>query len=159
PSARAASSLSGLLPSADTGRSHSFVGRDGGVVSKGDAGFPVKLYRQFGNSWRIRQSESLFHYWPGETAAGVTDLQFPRKPVTAATLASSTRSRAETICRAVGAARPPTLDDCVLDVGVSGIPAMAAASVSAARSGGAVPSMEGAAIGAATLAGATAPHN
>jgi hypothetical protein len=134
PSARVAASLSGLLSSADRSSSHSFVGRDSSALSAGDSDFPVKLYQQFGNSWRIRQSESLFHYWPGETSARFTDPQFPRKRVTAATLSPSTRSRAETICRAVGVTRQPTLDDCILDVGVSGTPAIAAASISAARS-------------------------
>jgi RHS repeat-associated protein len=144
PSARVAPSLSGLVPSARRGGDrNSFVGRDNVALSAADADFPVKLYRQYGNSWRIRQPESLFYYWPGETTARFTDLEFPRKRVTAATLSADTRSRAERICRAVGAARQPTLDDCVLDVGVSGTPAMAAASVSAARS--AVPSMAAAA--------------
>jgi hypothetical protein len=141
PSARVAPSLSGLLPNArrGAGPSQSFVGRDNVALSSEDADFRVKLYRQYGNSWRVRPPESLFHYWPGETPARFTDLEFPRNHVTAATLPPATRSRAETICRAVGAARQPTLDDCVLDVGVSGTPAMAAASVSAARS--AVPSI------------------
>src|SRR5689334_10004881 len=134
PSARVAPSLSGLLSSADRSPSHSFVSRDSSALSAGDSDFPIKLYQQFGNSWRIRQSESLFHYWPGENSARFTDPQFPRKRVTAATLAQGTRSRAETICRAVGVTRRPTLDDCILDVGVSGTPAIAAASLSAARS-------------------------
>ena len=74
PSVRVAPSMSGLLPNGDRGPSHTFISRDGAALTAGDPAFPVKLYSQFGNSWRIKQTESLFHYWPGETTAGLNAL-------------------------------------------------------------------------------------
>jgi hypothetical protein len=88
--------------------------------------FQAKLYRQFGNSWRIKQSESLFHYWPGESTATFTKLNIPSKTITAASLPSDAHAKAESVCRAFGIQFQPMLDDCILDVGVTGMPGFAA---------------------------------
>jgi hypothetical protein len=112
------------------------------------------MYQQFGNSWRIKPSESLFHYWPGESSAQFTDLTFPTKPFTTASLPPATRSRAEVICRAVGIWSQPTLDACILDVGVTGSPAMAAASLVAAGTPIPVAATPGAGPAPATPTGA-----
>lgn len=119
--------FSGLL--GNSGGADELTGRDGLMLNRSDPAFQAKLYRQFGNSWRIKQSESLFHYWPGESTATFTHLNIPSKEVRAASLPSPTRSHAESVCRAVGVRNQPALDDCVLDVGITGIPAFAAASI------------------------------
>ncbi len=105
------------------------TGRDGSILSRSDPAFQTKLYRQFGSSWRIKQSESLFHYWRRESTATFTNLNIPSKEVRAVSLPASTRSNAESVCRSVGVRNQPALDDCILDVGITGMPAFAAASV------------------------------
>ena len=121
-----ASPLRGLLANNGHGP-NAFTGRDGIVLRITDSDFHSKLYKQFGNSWRIRQSESLFHYWPNESTAKFTNLSIPANPVAAASLSSANRSRAETICRAFAVHNQPALDDCILDVGLTGMPAFASA--------------------------------
>ncbi|HZQ21875.1 MAG TPA: RHS repeat-associated core domain-containing protein [Terriglobales bacterium] len=119
--------IGGLLGS-DSG-ADKINARDGSYISMSDPDFLNKLHKQVGNSWRIKQSESFFHYWPGESTAKFTDLNFPEKYVSVASLSTTDRSKAEFICRAVGVRTEPLLDDCILDVGISGIPALAAGSV------------------------------
>lgn len=133
PSSTAVPAMAGLLGS--SGAAEKVAGRDGSMVVQSDPDFVNKLYKQVANSWRIKQSESLFHYWRGENTAKFTDLNFPPKIVTAASLAPETRSKAEATCRAIGVRTQLGLDNCVLDVGLTGKPAYAVASVGA----GAVP--------------------
>jgi RHS repeat-associated protein len=128
PSAEEAEKLSGLLGRAD-GSGHEIAARDGALLGRSDPDFAAKLHDQVGNSWRLKPSESLFHYWPGESTAKFTDLSFPHKHAATDSLSSPVRSKAEAICRAVGVRRQPVLDDCILDVGLSGMPAFATASV------------------------------
>jgi RHS repeat-associated protein len=127
PNADEAPKVSGLLGTGD-GSWYELTGRDGSMIGISDPDFVAKLYEHVGSSWRVKQSESLFHYWPGESTATFTNLNIPSREVTASSMAL-TRSEAETICRAVGVHRQPALDDCILDVGVTGMPAFAAASV------------------------------
>ena len=123
--------MSGLLGNAGHNGSE-LVGRDGVALSRSDSEFQNKLYRQFGNSWRIKQPESLFHYWPGESTSTFTKLKIPSKTVTAASLSSDVHSKAEGVCRAFGIQSQPVLDDCILDVGVTGTPAFAIATAAMA---------------------------
>jgi hypothetical protein len=126
PGLAAGPTLGGLLGTAG-GISDRIASRDGSTLSIRDPDFANKLYKQVGNSWRIKQSESLFHYWPGESTDKFTDLTFP--PQNLPSHASSERPKAESICRALGIRTEPLLDDCIFDVSVTGLPALAAASV------------------------------
>jgi len=139
PAASAGSGLIGLLGSAGT--SNALKARDGSVLQLSDPAFSTKLYTQFGDSWRIAQSESLFDYQSGESTATFTDLSIPSSDVTASSLPVSMVASAKAICRALGVEAEPLLDDCILDVGATGDPALAAASaaVAAAGSVGAAP--------------------
>jgi len=128
PSAAEAPKLSGLLGTGD-GSGHNLAGRDGTMIGRLDADFVDRLYKQVGNSWRIKPSESLFHYWPGESTAKFTDLSFPHEDAGKSPFSSAVRSKAEAICRAVGVRRQPTLDNCIFDVAITGMPAFAVASV------------------------------
>ena len=127
PSSNSTRTFTGLL--GDSRKADELTGRDGSILSRSDPAFQTKLYRQFGSSWRIKQSEALFHYWRGESTATFTNLNIPTKEVRAVSLPSPTRSKAESVCRAVGVRNQPALDDCILDVGITGMPAFAAASV------------------------------
>jgi RHS repeat-associated protein len=120
--------LDGLLGNSGSS-AQELVGRDGATLDRSDPEFQTKLYRQFGNSWRVKQSESLFDYWPGESTATFTNVNIPSKEVRAHSLHAATRSKADAVCRAVGVRNQPALDDCVLDVGITGMPALAVASL------------------------------
>lgn len=79
-----------------------------------------KLYDVFGNSWRIRQSESIFDYASGESTATYTDPKFPYELVTTATLDTGKRTHAEEICKQAGVIDANFLDNCILDIAVTG---------------------------------------
>jgi len=79
-----------------------------------------KLYDGFGNSWRIRQQESLFEYEAGKSTETYTDLKFPDELVSTTTLDGAARSRADEICRQAGVSDPGFLDNCILDVAATG---------------------------------------
>jgi hypothetical protein len=78
------------------------------------------LYGRFGNSWRIRQDESLFWYAPGESTATYTLADFPIKDIQLADLDPADIERAEQACRAQGIEHPRLFSDCVFDVAVTG---------------------------------------
>ena len=124
--------LTGLL--GDTGGPQELVGRDGMVLSRSDPAFQVKLYRQFGNSWRVARAESLFDYRPGESTVTFTNLSIPSREVRAGSLAPAKRSKAEAVCAALGVRGQPALDDCILDVGATGMPGFGVSSVAFATS-------------------------
>ena len=155
PSAAESPKVSGLLGRGD-GSWYRLTGRDGSMIGTSDTDFAAKVYQPVGNSWRVKQSESLFHYWPGESTATFTNLNIPSQEVSVNAI-GLTRSKAETICRAVGVHSQPALDDCILDVGVTGLPAFAAASVGIGTSPAATPRTPGAADAAANVPAAQPP--
>jgi hypothetical protein len=73
------------------------------------------LYRQFGDSWRIRQSESLFDYRPGQSTVTFTDTGFPREFVTLNGVAPARLEAAVDTCREAGV-EEDLMDGCVFDV-------------------------------------------
>lgn len=85
-----------------------------------DPGFADRLYDTFGDSWRISQKESLLDYAKGQSTKTFTDQSIPRKLVEADELSDSTRQQAEATCRAAGVSAPAALEDCILDVGLTG---------------------------------------
>jgi hypothetical protein len=76
------------------------------------------LYQVFGDSWRIRQSESLFDYAPGESTATFTNRRLPTRPISAADLPNG--QAAEAICHSMGVTDPKILQACALDVATTG---------------------------------------
>jgi hypothetical protein len=155
PSAAEAPKVSGLLGRGN-GSGYKLTGRDGSIIGTSDPDFAAKIYEHVGNSWRVKQSESLFHYWPGESTATFTNLDFPSVEVTASSIAL-TRSKAETICGAVGVHGQPALEDCILDVGVTGMPAFAAASVGIGTNPAATPRTPGGSAAAANAPATNVP--
>jgi RHS repeat-associated protein len=143
PDATSAPLLRGLLGNVDGNPANDLTTRDGTVIDPNDPALPTKIYDPFGSSWRITQAESLFDYAPGETTATFTKPGIPTGPATVDTLDSVTRTRAEAMCRAMGIARKPTLDDCTLDVGLTGdssyVAGAAAVSVATATAGAELP--------------------
>ena len=92
-----------------------------------DPKFADKLYDDVGDSWRLSQKESLLDYAAGQSTKTFTDKSIPRQLVEAADLSDSKRASAEAACRAAGVTAPTALEDCILDVGLTGQTAFAAA--------------------------------
>lgn len=111
----------GLGGSNDGDRSNDFSTRDGKVVSlQGHSLTHEELYRQFGDSWRIAQADSLLDYLPGESTATFTDPDFPLQHLALRDLDAEALARAETICREAGVPPGPSFHNCVYDVAITG---------------------------------------
>lgn len=98
-----------------------------------DPSYRDVTYARFGESWRIRQHESLFDYERGASTNTYTLRDFPDAIAGLDQLAPETRSAAEATCRAAGVSDEPFVSDCILDVGLTGDPGFA---TGAARSQG-----------------------
>jgi hypothetical protein len=92
------------------------------------------LYGIFGNSWRIRQEESLFDYAPGESTGTWTDLDFPYAVISSRSLDEAARQKAEQKCRQAGAADDHFLANCIIDVAATGDAQFAQSAVQAEAS-------------------------
>jgi hypothetical protein len=79
-----------------------------------------QLYKEYGNSWRIPQPESLFAYEVGETTATFTNLNFPKKVLTLADFTTQQKQEAERVCRSAGVTASAMLESCMFDVLVTG---------------------------------------
>lgn len=135
-------SLSGLLGNFNRTTEDDLMSRDGSVVPAQStysvatntldrvlpAVIPVRevedayfdnLYRQFGDSWRIRQAESLFDYGAGQSTATFTDRGFPREFVTLNGVAPAQVEAALDTCRDAGV-EEELMDGCVFDVAATG---------------------------------------
>jgi RHS repeat-associated protein len=128
-----APTLTGILGTDNT--EVQLVDGNGSNLLWSDPKFQKKFYSQFANSWRISQAESLFDYGPGESTATFTNLSIPYANYTVASLSASARASAGAICAALGVRSEPLLDDCILDVGVTGDPGLAAAEAQVAATG------------------------
>ena len=117
--------LEGLL--GDPGEPYGEVaGGNGALYSMEALGYPWEsvhnfdvLYHQFGQSWRISQQSSLFYYPKGTSTATFTDLSFPSKAFTVASLTPKTIAAAERECKAEGITNRDLLSDCVYDLGLT----------------------------------------
>ncbi|QLE58148.1 VWD domain-containing protein [Nostoc sp. TCL26-01] len=81
--------------------------------------FLDKLHRDFGDSWRIRQDDSLFDYEKGQSTTTFTDRSFPKRYHNLGSLLPNQIRQAETVCRQAGVSTF-MLDGCILDVGFTG---------------------------------------
>jgi hypothetical protein len=113
--------VAGLGGSNDGDPGNDFTTRAGVTLSPGDAWLSYEqLYKQFGDSWRIEQEESLFDYADGESTATFTRLDFPKDLLDIATMDAAARKRAEEICREAGVKPGGAFRNCVYDVGFTG---------------------------------------
>ncbi len=104
--------LEGLLGTADGNRATDFQTRDGTILH-----YPLsfdELYREFGDSWRVTQEESLFGTETFE------DLSVPTEHITTADLDPAAVAEAEEICAEYGVQDPILMDNCVFDVAITG---------------------------------------
>ena len=92
--------------------------RDGRII---DA--PVlhnQLYGEFADSWALRQEESLFDYESGKGPEDYRDKRIPMERFTVDNLSSAQRQHGEEVCRTAGVTNPIELENCTLDVGLTG---------------------------------------
>ncbi|MBN1961506.1 MAG: VWD domain-containing protein [Deltaproteobacteria bacterium] len=115
--------VEGLLGNFDKDRSNEFITREGVALSSTPSF--AQLYKQFGDSWRITQQESLFDYLNDNTTDTFTDLSFPDSFISVDILSASDRTQAEQICSNVGLSDPFIIDACVLDVALTNDPSFA----------------------------------
>ena len=108
--------VNGLLGNFDGDSSNDLASRDGHVLPAKPSF--TQLYQVFANSWRIKQDTSLFDYQTGETTDTFTNLRLPTRPIAAADLPNHKAAMA--ICRANGVTDATVLDDCALDIGITG---------------------------------------
>jgi uncharacterized membrane protein YgcG len=97
-------------------------------VSTLEQAFLAKLHRDFGDSWRISQAESLFNYASGKTTDSFSDRNFPSQYSTISSLMPKQIQAAEQVCRQAGVT-DVTLEGCILDVGLTGQSEFASAAV------------------------------
>jgi hypothetical protein len=74
----------------------------------------------YAGSWRITQAESLFDYGPGQSTATFTNLNYPTAPIYKSSLPPAVKATATQTCTNAGITDPVALDNCILDVGVTG---------------------------------------
>jgi hypothetical protein len=121
---RHAGRLTGLLGNADGRRDNELVIPGAGVVDPTDF---HAVHRGFADAWRITDAVSLFHYRAGESTATFTDRTFPARAFTAADLSPGQRAHATRVCADQGVAEQPFLDQCLVDVTLTGDDTVAAA--------------------------------
>lgn len=95
-----------------------------------ETAFLDQLHREFGDSWRIQQSESLFDYEAGQSTETFSDRRFPRRYLTLGSLLPAQLRSAETACRNAGV-EANLLEGCIFDVGMTNQPGFAQAAVNA----------------------------
>ncbi len=84
-----------------------------------------QLYPAVADSWRVEQNSSLFTYSAGTSTRFFTDRTFPDRAASAADVPN--RAALESLCRRAGITERVVLDNCILDVGLTGQPDFALA--------------------------------
>lgn len=110
--------VSGMFGDADGNPENDLVTRGGDPVAP-EPDFET-LYETYIDSWRISSDESLFHYAAGESTETFQDISFPPGRVTIDDLDPDDREMAEAACTSGGITDPEVLEDCILDVGLTG---------------------------------------
>jgi hypothetical protein len=110
--------VNGLFGNSDQNTEND-IAIQGGVILGTQPDFDA-LYPGYADSWRITQENSLFDYEQGETTETFTDRNFPRVQTTTSGLSEAIRANAEQICRTAGITNPVLLDNCILDVALTG---------------------------------------
>ncbi|MBE9063706.1 VWD domain-containing protein [cf. Phormidesmis sp. LEGE 11477] len=99
-------------------------------VAELETAYFEQLNRQFGDSWRVTQTESLFDYPAGVTTAFFTNRSFPNQVLTLNGVSSADLETAVTECEAAGVSAE-MMDGCVFDVAATGNTGFANAALNA----------------------------
>jgi hypothetical protein len=125
---RLSSSLADARKGQVTGLLGDFDGnRENDLTPKGGQPLPQppsfeQRYREFGDSWRITQAESLFDYAQGQNTDTFTDRTMPERETK---VPDEQRAAATTACRLAGVTAADLLEQCVLDTALTGQPVFA----------------------------------
>lgn len=84
-----------------------------------------ELYGAFADGWRVADETSLFQYFSGESTETFTDRLFPNDAVSVDDLSDDDRRVAEVVCRERGVVSELLLNNCILDVALTGDAAFA----------------------------------
>lgn len=110
----------GLLGNADRDPANDLAARDGTLVQ--DVRNPAQIYDGFGASWRATGTASLFR----TSLPNLIGLPVQPSNITSISeLSPEARAEAERICREKGLQPGAGLEQCILDVGITGDPAFA----------------------------------
>ena len=90
-----------------------------GAVDQAEKLYFDKMYKEFGNSWRVKPEESLFDYPSGKTTQNYTDSAFPDKYLTLNMLSSNQIQQARDACTQANVTED-LMEGCIFDVGFSG---------------------------------------
>jgi hypothetical protein len=115
PKAARRSTLEGLLGNFDGSPDNDLVA---GGRSLGTGFTRDDINHALADAWRVDPMASLFDYAPGQSSRTFIDPQFPTNDATAGRI--SDRQSAEKICRENGITDPYLLEDCILDLAVTG---------------------------------------
>lgn len=118
PSPLRKTTLTGLLGNFD-GNPDNDVATKAGKALAAPISFE-QLYRELADSWRVGQDESLFDYAVGQNTQTYTDLTFPDRLRTVADLDPAAVEEARELCARAGVVEPTLMDNCLLDVVISG---------------------------------------
>lgn len=111
------SEFGGILGNLDNNENNEIISRDGNELQE-----PVRfedLYKIFGDSWRISDSESLFNYEAGNSTETYQLLDFPKRPITTNDLDEDIYSNAMSKCLSAGITDPVLLNNCILDLALT----------------------------------------
>ncbi|MBD2691374.1 VWD domain-containing protein [Anabaena catenula] len=89
------------------------------ALSKVETLFFDQLYKEFGDSWRINESESLFDYASGQSTDTFTKRGFPNNYISLSSFLPPQLRKAEEICQRAGVSGD-LLDGCIFDVANTG---------------------------------------
>lgn len=93
--------------------------RTPGILNAAEKVYFDRLYKEFGNSWRVKAEESLFDYPVGKTAKNYIDPAFPDKYLTLNMLSADQIQKARDACTAAKVSQD-LMEGCIFDVGFSG---------------------------------------
>jgi len=91
-----------------------------GVLDRAEQVYFDQLYKEFANSWRVKQEESLFDYPPGRTTQSYINPGFPDKYLTLNMLSADQIQKAQTACTEAKVTED-LMEGCIFDVGFSGL--------------------------------------
>ena len=91
-----------------------------GVLNTAEKLYFDQLYKDFGNSWRVNQEESLFDYPAGKNSQSYLVSGFPEKYLTLNMLSADQIQQARNACTESNVAQD-LMEGCIFDVGFSGL--------------------------------------
>ncbi|MGO9977041.1 MAG: hypothetical protein ACLP01_30410 [Solirubrobacteraceae bacterium] len=122
--------LEGLLGNTGVPAVREYLSRTGTPYSVGQLlGEGTALYKGFGASWRITQSQSLFTYARGKSTRTYTIADFPKQSFDLSNVPAGQLQAAVQDCQAVGVHSAKVTHDCEYDVAATGTPAFAGGDV------------------------------